>query len=223
MTDFAVALEHRPKCEVVSIRGIGGDFGPPPHAFEENRHRPIMETSPFHPTPEMGPAGGLSGQGRHTEGFGRVQDPTNGKVAVVTSATCKPSWVLPLIDIADIVNGQPDEMQRREYRCWARAVWNEQLDDALADCNRAIWLNEGFVRAYATRGLVYTRMGNTAAAAKDYNTALRMNPRLASALYLRGLGKAQTGDTAGAESDIFTARTIDPEIASTYARYNLSP
>jgi hypothetical protein len=182
-----------------------------------------METSPFHPTAGMNPAGGLGALGRHTEGFGRVQDPTNGKVAVTTSETCKPSWVLPLIDIADIVNGQPDEVQRREYRCWARAVWNEQLDAALADCSRAIQLNPGFVRAYATRGLVNTRMGNAAAAAKDFDIALAKNPRLASALYLRGLGKAKQGDIAGAQSDIFAARAIDPEIASTYARYNLGP
>jgi tetratricopeptide (TPR) repeat protein len=131
--------------------------------------------------------------------------------------------VLALSDIPDIKPDTPDEPQRLEYRCWARAVWNQHLDGALADCNRALQLNPDFVHAYVTRGWVYARKGDYAAAMKDYDLALSKNPKLASALYMRGLAREKTGDTANADIDILTARVVDPDIASTYARYDVAP
>ncbi len=220
LADFDAAMKHRPRCDVVGIRGIGPDFAPPPGSLDENPHGPTIVQSPFHPVQDTGPgSGGRTGQAS----YARNQDPTEGKVSVVTAATCRPSWVSPLEDIADIKRGQPDEVQRLEYRCWARAAWDKDLDAALDDCNRALELYPLFIRAYATRGWVHFRKGDYAAAQRDTSAAIARNPRLASALYIRGLARLKTGDTPGAQADIFAARAADLEIAATYARYNIRP
>jgi len=141
---------------------------------------------------------------------------------VVLSGLCTPSWVTPVDQLLAVTANTPDEMQKREFRCWTLAVWNKQLDSALADCDRALALNPGFVRAYVTRGWVRMRAGDRAKAQADFDKALDENTRLASALYLRGLMEAET-DSNAADEDILKARAIDPEIASTYARYDVGP
>ncbi|HEX2593241.1 MAG TPA: tetratricopeptide repeat protein [Rhizomicrobium sp.] len=227
--DYQSAMEHRPMCDVAEHRGIGPDWaqgdviGAPPPG-------PAPVANPFHETLGGGPGSGLSGgnsdamtrSGQHVAGGGAANSGGQGTV-VVKSAVCKPSWVMALEDIKPIQEGAPDEVQALEYRCWARTVWNKDLDKALADCNRALELHPNFVRAYATRGWLYERKGDLANAIKDSDAALAMNPRLAGALYVRGLAKAKQGDTAAARTDITAARAIDPEIAQTYSRYDVRP
>lgn len=223
--DFAAAMEHRPQCRKLETRGIGVDA---PAAPVDTSGQPVenisQETNPFHETKGGGPGslvdsglgGGLATSAGASHGAG------GNKTVVVRSGLCTPSWVTPVDQLQTVAADTPDEMQKREYRCWTLAVWNKELDSALADCNRAIELNPGFVRAYVTRGWVHMRAGDTATARADFNKALGENTRLASALYLRGLTEQKT-DTNASADDILKARAIDPEIASTYARYDIGP
>ncbi len=227
-TDFAAALEARPKCKTEETRGIGTQWKQGPWSGKNtfNPDQPGMaDASSFNQSPANGPGehfGPDPATVAHYEHNNK--DTTIGtQTKVVVQTVCKASWVPDLAAIPDIDTGTPDEMQRREFRCWARAVSNKWLDAALTDCTRALALNPGFVRAYDTRGLVHMRKGDNVAALKDFDTALDKNPRLASALYGRGLVKRRTGDMKGSQADIFAARAIDPEIASTYSRYDISP
>lgn len=221
--DFAAAMENRPQCKKLETRGVGADT-PAAMPASGPREQISQEANPFHDTKGGGPGSmvnsGLA-NGAAT-GSGATSSAGGGKTVVVLSGLCTPSWVTPVDQLTAVQTNAPDEMQKREYRCWTLAVWNKQLDSALADCNRAIELNPGFVRAYVTRGWVHMRAGDAAKAQSDFDKALDTNPRLASALYLKGLTKAKTDANASAK-DILTARAIDPEIASTYARYDVGP
>jgi TonB family protein len=221
--DFAAAMEHRPQCKKLETRGIGVDApaATPTSGPVENISQ---EASPFHETNGGGPGSmiGGGGSGGAATGAGQTAGAGGGKTVVVLSGLCTPSWVMPVDQLQTVAADSPDEMQKREYRCWTLAVWNKQLDSALADCDRALALNPGFVRAYVTRGWVRMRAGDTAKAQADFAKALDRNTRLASALYLRGLLEAKV-DTNASGVDILKARAIDPEIASTYARYDVGP
>jgi len=224
--DFKAAMAARPRCATEEVRGVGMDWkkgpwsGSDPFTDGEDPTRAGMNA------PQGGGPGSAFGPDKAREAIYTHNNTEQGDGArrvIVVQEACKASWVPDLTSIPDIKEGAPDELQRREYRCWARAVSNKWLDLALDDCNRALTLNPGWVRAHATRGLVYFRKGDYAAARQDFDAALARNPKLASALYLRGLAGLKTGDVAGAEADIFAARAADPEIASTYSRYNISP
>jgi tetratricopeptide (TPR) repeat protein len=108
-------------------------------------------------------------------------------------------------------------------RCWARATWGEQLDAALADCNRALKLKPDNFAALDSRALVYFRMGKYAEAIADDDSALAKVPRLPPSLYVRGLAKLRMGDTAGGNADIAAAKKLDPKIEGEYAKYGLKP
>jgi tetratricopeptide (TPR) repeat protein len=112
--------------------------------------------------------------------------------------------------------------ERLNSRCWTRAVWNKQLELALADCNAAIQQNAGNANALDSRGFVHFRMANYAAAFKDYDAAVAINPKLASSLYVRGLAKLKLGDASG-NADIEAAEALDPKIADKYAGYGVKP
>jgi len=104
-------------------------------------------------------------------------------------------------------------------RCWTRAILGA-LQAALEDCNRAL---QGAPNAatYDSRGLIYLKMGQLAAAVEDYSSALRSDPRLASALYGRGLAELKTGDRAGGDADISAAKAIQPNIGDDFTRYGV--
>lgn len=110
-----------------------------------------------------------------------------------------------------------------DSRCWARAKWGQQLDAALADCNKVLKLVPFKANTLDSRGFVYYRMGNYAAAITDYSAALAGNPRMSSSFYMRGLAKLKTGDAAGGNADIEAAKKLYPKTAEEYARYGVTP
>ncbi len=226
-TDFKAALDARPKCATAEQRGVGTNWknGPWSGGDPFNTNATDRSSGSLNPSPSQGPGAALGPDIAKVPTYTHNNNDGTAAthVTVVVQEVCKAAWVPDLATIPDIKQGAPDEMQRLEYRCWARAVSNKWLDDALADCTRAISLNPGFVRAHGTRGLVYFRKGDYGDAMKDLDLAISRDPRLASALYTRGLAKRQTGDMAGAQADILAARAVDPEIASTYSRYNVAP
>ena len=74
---------------------------------------------------------------------------------------------------------------------------------------------------YDSRGLIYLKTGQVAAAIDDYSSALRFDPKLASALYGRGLAKLKQGDKVGGDTDISMAMTIQGNIGDDFERYGV--
>jgi len=119
-------------------------------------------------------------------------------------------------NIALQLDPNPETSANLEERCRVRTALNTQLEQALADCNRAlgIWRSGkclfgcGFEPAslLLARGFVYFRQARFEEADRDFDAALRWNPNLAAALYARGLAEARLGDKAHSESDLVKAR-----------------
>jgi len=109
------------------------------------------------------------------------------------------------------------------WRCRMRGLLGEDLDKALADCNRAVRErpDAGFFRD--SRGLVYLRLRNFDKAIPDYDAVLRVQPKNAWALYGRGLAKLGKGMVAEGQADIAASKAVNPRAAEEAAKRGLTP
>ncbi|HTW38299.1 MAG TPA: aspartyl protease family protein [Steroidobacteraceae bacterium] len=108
-------------------------------------------------------------------------------------------------------------------RCWAQASANQNLDQALKDCNAALRRLPKNAAFLDSRALVQLRRGELDRAIKDYDAALALRPKLATSLYGRGLAKLQKGLQAEGQADLAAASAIQPKIAERFARMGLTP
>lgn len=108
-------------------------------------------------------------------------------------------------------------------RCWARALANRDLDDALSDCNKALKLRPSTPTYLDSRGLVELRLGQFDEAVADYSAVLAVQPRTAWSLYGRGLAYARLGRKAESEADIKAALAIEPRQTEIARRFGLAP
>jgi tetratricopeptide (TPR) repeat protein len=100
----------------------------------------------------------------------------------------------------------------RHARCRARALWGQELNQALLDCDSALKSRPDTAAFLDSRGLVRLRMGDLDRSIADYDAALRLQPRSAWSLYGRGLAKVRKGLTTAGEEDIAVATAIQPHI-----------
>jgi tetratricopeptide (TPR) repeat protein/predicted aspartyl protease len=123
------------------------------------------------------------------------------------------------------VHGQQDAQMPHalNLRCWARALWNQDLGQALSDCNAALRLRPDQPEILDSRALVFLRQGKYADAIADYDRALRDHPRIAWTYYCRGVAKLRSGRPAEGTADIEAATAIDPHIAEEAQKRGLSP
>jgi tetratricopeptide (TPR) repeat protein len=105
-------------------------------------------------------------------------------------------------------------------RCYARAAANFELDQAKADCNRALSIRPGDLNALEKRGLVFLQQHNFLDARRDFDAALAIEPNRAFSLYGRGLAKIGLKENAG-ESDLREAGTSDSKIRARFAAMGL--
>lgn len=98
-------------------------------------------------------------------------------------------------------------------RCWMRAQAGLELDAALDDCNRAIKRASNQPQFLDSRGLVYLRKRDYAAAIADYDAALAIAPKMAWSLYGRGVAKMALGRKTDGEADEAAAAAIAPGLA----------
>jgi tetratricopeptide (TPR) repeat protein len=98
-------------------------------------------------------------------------------------------------------------------RCWMRAQAGLELDAALDDCNRAIKRASNQPQFLDSRGLVYLRKREYAAAIADYDAALAIAPKMAWSLYGRGVAKLALGRKTDGEADEAAAAAIAPGLA----------
>ena len=129
-------------------------------------------------------------------------------------------------------------------RCWARAAGNVELDQALADCDRAVHLqlaasHSAFWRLMhrdapgpgwlmRNRSLVYLRLGDFDKAIADDDVALaqsdpKQNEQRAFPLYQRGLAELRKGLQSQGQADFAAARKLEPDIDKHYASMGLTP
>jgi tetratricopeptide (TPR) repeat protein len=128
---------------------------------------------------------------------------------------------LAIADFNQAVHFDPTMVNAFTNRCEARARQNQQLSQALADCNLALSHMPNDADGLDARGLVYLRMNQPDPAIADFNAALKLDPKRAFSLYGRAVAmKAKTGQSDGA--DVSAAQMIDAGIAARFARFGLS-
>jgi tetratricopeptide (TPR) repeat protein len=108
-------------------------------------------------------------------------------------------------------------------RCWTRALWGKQLDQALADCNGAVHLAPGASAIRDSRGLVYLRLGQYQASITDYDASLKATPKQAWSLYGRGIDKLRLGRTADGMADLNAAAAVDSNVQKAATKYGIAP
>ncbi|NJR65726.1 MAG: tetratricopeptide repeat protein [Leptolyngbyaceae cyanobacterium CRU_2_3] len=82
------------------------------------------------------------------------------------------------------------------------------LEQAIADLNRAIQIDPNNADAYYNRGKARTEQRDAAGAIADYTESIRLDPTLAGAYGNRGLLYAETGKPADAIADLQQAAQL---------------
>ncbi len=108
-------------------------------------------------------------------------------------------------------------------RCWTRALWNQELEQALRDCNAALKQLPNTAALLDSRGLVQLRRGEYDKAIVDYDQALKLGAPRPWTLYGRGIARLRKGLTADGHADIASATALDPNIAAQAGKYGLTP
>jgi tetratricopeptide (TPR) repeat protein/predicted aspartyl protease len=111
----------------------------------------------------------------------------------------------------------------RNARCEEKVLLNQDLDNAIADCNAAVRSNPKSAPTLGNRGLAYLRRGDYKKAIDDFDDALKLNPKLVWSLYGRGIAEIRLGKTAPGQADIEAAKAIRPAIAEDTAAYGIGP
>lgn len=107
-------------------------------------------------------------------------------------------------------------------RCWARALSNQMLDEALKDCRKAID-RDGDIAAYLdSLGLVQLRLGHYAESIKAYQQALTHAPHSAWSHYGLGLAEIRSGQTDAGHADLVAARALSSTIDERAGKYGLA-
>lgn len=130
-----------------------------------------------------------------------------------------PAHALPFYDRAIALD--PKSGEALNNRCWARAVLNQALDKALADCDGALALDPKDATILNSRGFVRFRMGRYQEAIVDYDAAIAGEPGEASSYYVRGLAKRALGQTAAGDADVAKGLGMRPELDKLYVGYGI--
>jgi tetratricopeptide (TPR) repeat protein/predicted aspartyl protease len=108
-------------------------------------------------------------------------------------------------------------------RCWTRALWGQELDQALSDCNAAVRRLPFAAPALDSRGLVFLRTAKLDKAIADYDASLRLRPKNAWSLYGRGVAKVRKGMTTEGHADIDAAAALAPQLPDRAKRLGIAP
>lgn len=108
-------------------------------------------------------------------------------------------------------------------RGWVRALLNEQLSEALEDCNAALRLAPHSGQYLDTRGMVRLRQGDYKDSLADYNQAIAIAPSAAWSFYGRGIDKIRLGEVPEGQADIEAATKLYAGIAKEAANYGIVP
>lgn len=124
--------------------------------------------------------------------------------------------------VDSLVEKRPRSAELRNARCWFLALRNQNLEQAMDDCSRAIELSSDPATYLDSRGMVHYRAGRFTEAAADYAGALAESPDIPSSLFMSGIVARKLGKKAEGDAAIAAARRIYPEIDHFYARYGIT-
>jgi len=112
-------------------------------------------------------------------------------------------------------------------RCWARALWGRELEQAADDCNGALKRAQKGDSLYAaaidSRAMVRLRQGDCASAIHDYNEALAVAPDSAWSLFGRGICRLRKGDATNGNADLAAARALSGGIDARARKFGIAP
>ncbi len=120
------------------------------------------------------------------------------------------------------LDAYPDNATLLGGDCWFRGMNKAALDDAVAQCTRAVERSQYPAGVLDSRALVHHRLGDDAAALSDLDAALKLDPSLADSRYLRGIIRLRQGDRDG-RADIESALRQKPELKDYYALFGVAP
>ncbi len=132
------------------------------------------------------------------------------------------SWSRAVADYDQAATLLPNNSTILNSRCWARALWGRQLDQALADCNAALAIDDD-PNTLDSRGMVKLVAGDFAGAYEDFNAAWTRSNLLVVSLYGRGLAQIKLGREAEGRADIAAALAQDPDAAASYVTAGVTP
>lgn len=124
-------------------------------------------------------------------------------------------------DYSQAIRLDPKNADYWYRRCWARAVWGDELSEGLADCDQALKLAPKTAATLTARGMVHLKSRDWAKALADYEAATKLQPTDAGAFYGRGIAKVLLGQVDAGQADMALAAKFDTNIAATYAGYGL--
>lgn len=107
-------------------------------------------------------------------------------------------------------------------RCWARTMQGAGLDQAVADCDKAMSLGlDKDPIAVSARAIANYKRKKFQAAWADFDASLKLDASNAEYLYGRGLAAKQLGKAADAQADIAAAVKAEPDVASFFEDYGI--
>jgi clan AA aspartic protease (TIGR02281 family) len=152
-----------------------------------------------------------------------VGSPQARSIATMDLQLDQPAAALPLLEDWIRLHGNDATLGAAlNERCWARALSNQMLDDALHDCRKAI-KRDGENPAYLdSLGLVELRLGHYPESIKAYEQAIAQAPRSAWSRYGLGLAKIRSGQADAGHADLVAAHALDQGIEARAAKYGLT-
>jgi tetratricopeptide (TPR) repeat protein/predicted aspartyl protease len=112
-------------------------------------------------------------------------------------------------------------------RCYSRMLQNQDLNDALSDCSRALRRADKTAKNYpyliANRGFVRLRQGDYAKAIGDFNDALKMMSGNARALYGRAVAESRQNKKSESAADLAAAKAAEANITERFERHGIAP
>lgn len=126
-----------------------------------------------------------------------------------------------IADFDRVLEIEPGNAHAHASHCWARALWEQQLDQALASCDEAIRLSPENSSYYGTRAMAHLKRADLPAALSDFDRTLALDPVSHYARYGRGVVMIRQGRDAEGRAEIATALAADPKMAETWVGYGV--
>jgi tetratricopeptide (TPR) repeat protein len=120
-----------------------------------------------------------------------------------------PVWKNTEVICTDIIKNDPYKYECYLFRGYERG-YNNNLQGAIDDFDKAIMRNPFLPEIYYYRGLAYKDLNKYESAINDFNKAISIKPDYAEAYYNRGLSKYNLKDFSGTIVDCEKALELNP-------------